>query len=95
VGNKLLRVWMVYLATPWLAAMALWVASIVDAGDKVPTNAARWTACAAFVLLGLSVARSVYLFLSLASIELDEQIPTVPVGVRSIGRANKAPRRTS
>lgn len=73
-GERILRVWIAEISIPWFAALGIWIASLLDAGTP-PTNPARWFALGAMLLIALVVARSTWLFGSLAGLALEKPAP--------------------
>jgi hypothetical protein len=73
VGKKLLPVWIAGIATPWVGAILVWIAKVSDEGKAGEGNFARWLAISAFLMVILSLVRTMIIFLSLA--KLDEENP--------------------
>ena len=66
IGLRLLVVWLSCIATPWVCALLIWFAKILDEGPVASENDARWLALAALVLLLISLLRSLIIFVDLA-----------------------------
>jgi hypothetical protein len=86
VGQRLLRLWVAQIAAQWLAALVIWLALVIDRGTRLvdPQNDARWLAVGAALLVVVTVARSAYVFLHLASVETTEVQPTRPVSAKPL-----------
>lgn len=90
VGDRLLKMWIGALALPWLAAMTIWVAKVMDRGDVPPAAASRWIAVAAVLVVATSVARTVVVFVQLAGIEMNPAPATRPVAATPITRRRRS-----
>lgn len=85
VGADLLRLWLSATSLPWMLAVVIWIVKLVDRGDPVPTNPARWVAVGCLIVLAEQLVRVLYLFYSLAMIEQKPSKPVRAVAPRSIG----------
>lgn len=68
-GIALLRVWLAALVTPWLCALILVFCGITDRGGKDSSNATRWVALAALLVVVLQIARVIWILYQLAVTE--------------------------
>lgn len=83
VGDSILRVWVATLILPWMGALALVVAKLLDRG----ANGGPWSwtiAYAAVLVTALQLSRAAWLFFQLASIEQSEEKPAAPTTQRTI-----------
>ncbi|MBE9938917.1 hypothetical protein [Cellulosimicrobium cellulans] len=87
-GERIHRVWIAATAIPWIAALVIWVASVMDAGSP-PTNPARWVALGAALVIALSVARSTWLFSQLVSLSSSRSRPTLETATKAITSSNR------
>lgn len=67
-GDRLLIVWLLGIASPWLSAFLVWLAKALDRGDVGSSNNARWLAFSAVLLMFLTFMRLMTLFIKLAKL---------------------------
>lgn len=96
VGQKLMVVWIVAIATPWFSTLVILVASIYDEGDAWSDATSRWFALAAMILVILTLARTVAIFIVLSDLNDNPGTPTLlptdkPLRVRQRGRTGEGP----
>lgn len=68
VGDRLLVVWLVGIASPWLSALLVLLAKVLDNGNEHSHSIARWFVLAAALLLVLTFVRLMTLFVKLAKL---------------------------
>lgn len=90
VGVPLLRVWLFALTVPWVSAVMLIIARILDRGAIRSENFARWIAVAALALVVLQLVRSLWVFYQLAAIDLQGDAPTIKTSQNPV-RVNRHP----
>lgn len=74
VGPALLRMWMVVLIVPWLAALTMIVVKATDRGGPADSaNAARLAAYVAVILVALQLLRIMFVFFEIAMLELQPE----------------------
>lgn len=70
-GRGLLRVWLAALVSPWISAVALVMARVVDRGGVGSSNGARWIAVGSVILVILQLIRITWVFYNLTLIMMD------------------------
>lgn len=68
-GNRLQRIWLFGIATPWVCTLLIWFAKIHDREEMHSTNFARWVVIAIVMPLIFSFLRILYLYVLLADVE--------------------------
>lgn len=89
VGMKLLVMWLFALTVPWLAAVGMVLAKVLDRGPGGSANVARWLAVAAALVVALQLLRTVWIFYQLAAIDLKGTKPARPTQSRPVELARK------
>jgi len=95
VGERLLRVWISALLSPWASAFVIIAAKIVDRGGRRSPNEARWVVVAAISLVALQLLRILWVFYQLALVDNNGNKPVIPVSatpatIRAVRRPKKA-----
>ena len=84
-GRPLLRIWLSALAMPWICALVIIFAKIMDFGEKGSASMARWFVLGALLLVVLQTARLLWVFYQIALLDLQQEpvkkIATEPVRV--------------
>jgi len=76
VGVPLLHVWLAALVTPWISALILVYAKVLDRGGVASENLARWAATGAMILVLMQLGRTLWIFYQLAVVDLLGHVPT-------------------
>lgn len=89
VGVRLLTMWLFALSVPWLAALLIVVAKVLDRGDSGSENLARWIVVAAALVVALQFLRTLWIFYQLAAIDLKGTQPARPTQARPVELARR------
>lgn len=89
VGQQLLIMWLFAMTVPWLAALLLVLAKILDRGPAASGNMARWLAAGAVMLVAVELARLLWVFYQLATIDLKGVKPARPTRTQPLELACK------
>jgi hypothetical protein len=89
VGKQLLTMWLFALTVPWVAALLLILAKVLDRGEMASPNVARWLAVAAVVLVAIELLRILWIFYQIAVIDLRGVQPARPIRTRPIELTRK------
>jgi hypothetical protein len=84
VGDKLLRLWLAALLMPWLSAVVIILARIIDRGEVSSTNFARWLATAAVIVVLTQLFRVTWIFYQLAMLNAQQLQPSRRIAARPI-----------
>jgi hypothetical protein len=90
VGKQLLAMWLFALTAPWIAAMVIVLAKVLDRGQQASGNTARWLVVGAVTLVAVEMLRTVWVFYQLAAIDLKGTKPARPTAERPLELARRA-----
>jgi hypothetical protein len=90
VGKQLLGLWLFALTAPWIAAIVIVLARVLDRGQQASPNAARWLVVGAILLVAVELLRSIWIFYQLAVIDLKGTAAARPTAERPLELARRA-----